>query len=313
MSKSRVYDTCVYSDFCSPSKHKFVCFSSVVSRGHSSPQFIAVNVKKLVSVQFSRWVYLGINCSVSFKNLQNFFSPSTCFVSFKYQVDSWTTQIWTTQVKLYVFFLFNKYTVGTRYPWVSYPRTQPIPDQKTIFWSVVGNLRVWRANCMHWSTPLAIRDWSICRFCYLQDSWNESPMDTEGWLTFEESLKLSVSFWLLNELAPPIPTLCENQLYTLWLSNTVPIPSQNSRLLTWNICLETYKVIFLHSSFSTPQTCSLSLPHVSNQQPHKLIFKPKAYRSLPIFLLLCLSKFYHTISKIQFNSRISLSLFCTTD
>lgn len=39
---------------------------------------------------------------------------------------------------------------------------------KQYFWLTVGNLRMPRANCMHCSMPFYLRDFSICRFWYLQ-------------------------------------------------------------------------------------------------------------------------------------------------
>lgn len=66
---------------------------------------------------------------------------------------------------------------------VSHPQMQPTADQKRYFQSIVGNLKMWRADCMHCSTLFYLRDWSIHGFWYLQEeevSWNQSPAGVQG-------------------------------------------------------------------------------------------------------------------------------------
>lgn len=49
-----------------------------------------------------------------------------------------------------------------------------------LFWSMVGILWIWRANCVHWSMPFNTGDLNIRGFWFPVGPWNQSPTETKG-------------------------------------------------------------------------------------------------------------------------------------
>lgn len=83
----------------------------------------------------------------------------------------------------------------------------------TIFDLWFGSLWMWRANCMHCSTPLYIEDLNMHRFWYPQGALEPVPRGYWRATKFWESQKLYVDFQLLRRFTPLTPTLVKDQLY----------------------------------------------------------------------------------------------------
>lgn len=79
---------------------------------------------------------------------------------------------------------FSVYTVSLLYLWILHSQIQPIN-----WWSI---------TVLYYSMPFYLRHLSIHGFWHLQGSWNQIPVDTEGWLSFLSTIFKTWS-WLLPQ------------------------------------------------------------------------------------------------------------------
>lgn len=89
-------------------------------------------------------------------------------------MDHWTTGL-NCVGSLICGFSFNKYAVTPCILSFHICRFNQLWIKNSIFKSIVGNLQVQRANCMHCSTPSYIKDFSIHRFWYLHGPGTNPP------------------------------------------------------------------------------------------------------------------------------------------
>ena len=120
------------------------------------------------------------------------------------------------QVHLYVAFV-NKYTVDPPYLRVLHPQIQATTGRKQYFPFEDGNPWMQKANCMPSSLSFYVRDLSIRGFWYLQGSWHQSPVGTEG--------GLQVKFWRSQSyiqifdcvgVGTPTPCIVRGSIVYIW-------------------------------------------------------------------------------------------------
>lgn len=101
----------------------------------------------------------------------------------------WNNTVWT---KMKIFFNM----VGPPYPWDLHPWIQPTANQKQWFWSSPGSLWMRRANCMHYSMSLYIRNLSIYEFWYPKEILESMPQGfwSATIVKFSGNQKLYVNF-----------------------------------------------------------------------------------------------------------------------